>query len=165
MAGGAALAPYVADVTYGVFAVGSVALAVIDARTKRLPNRIVFPLYGVGLVGLGLASWLKHDWTAMVSGLISMAVLYVLFYILAMFGPMGYGDVKLVGVLGLYLGWLGIPVAADGLLLGTASGALVSLGIVLVKLVRRAEWRGTQLAFGPYLLFGAWLAILLSRWS
>jgi leader peptidase (prepilin peptidase) / N-methyltransferase len=160
---GAGVAPYAAWAAYGAFAAGSVALAVIDARTKRLPNRIVFPLYGIGVAGLALASFAGRDRARLVEALASMAVLYVFFYALAMFGPLGYGDVKLAGVLGLYLGWLGLPVLAAGLLLGTASGSAVSLGILVVKRARRERWRGTELPFGPFLLAGAWAAIIISR--
>jgi leader peptidase (prepilin peptidase) / N-methyltransferase len=153
-------------VVYGIFAVGSVALAVIDARTKTLPNRIVFPLYAVGLAGFGLITALLHDARGvqhLVTALVSMAVLYGLFYLIAMFGPMGYGDVKLAGVIGLYLGWLDIPVVYVGVLLGTVSAALVSLIVIATRSARHLTWRRLEVAYGPYLLFGAWAAILLSQ--
>lgn len=160
---GAGIAPYAASAAYGAFAVGSVALAVTDARTKQLPNRIVFPLYGIGVVGLAVAAAAGHGWPRFVEAAATMAVLYVFFYAMAMVGPMGYGDVKLAGVIGLYLGWLGLPAVVAGLLLGTASGTVVSLGILLVKKARRERWRGTELPLGPFLLAGAWAAIVLSR--
>ena len=144
--------------TYGTFAAGSVALGVIDARTKRLPDRIVFPLYGSGLAGLTLASWLGRDRGALVTALASMAVLYGLFYLLAMFGPMGYGDVKLAGVLGLHLGWLGLSVVYAGVLLGTVGAALVALTLLALRRARIGE---TQIPYGPYLLAVAWAAIAL----
>ena len=154
----------VAVAVYGCFAVGSVALAIIDARTKTLPNRIVFPLYGVGLAGFGLITALLHDAQGvrqLVVALVSMAVLYGLFYAIAMFGPMGYGDVKLAGVIGLYLGWLGVPVVYVGVLLGTVSAALVSLIVIASRSARHQSWRRLEVAYGPYLLFGAWAAVLL----
>ena len=147
--------------TYGLFAVGGVALAVIDARTKLLPNRIVFPLYGVGLVGLSLASWLGSDWGAMVSGLICMAAFYAVFYLMAMFGPMGFGDVKLAGLIGLYLGWISVPIAFAGILFGAVSASVVCVALILVRSVRRIPWRGMEIAYGPYLLFGALAAVVL----
>jgi leader peptidase (prepilin peptidase)/N-methyltransferase len=150
---------------YAFFAVGSVTLAVIDARTKTLPNRIVFPLYGVGLVGFGLITAVLHDAHGvrhLVSALVSAAVLYGLFYLIAMFGPMGYGDVKLAGVIGLYLGWLSVEMVYAGVLVGTISAALVSLIVVLTRSARGLTWRHMEIAYGPYLLSGAWVAILLN---
>lgn len=150
---------------YGLFAVGSVALAVIDARTKTLPNRIVFPLFGIGAAGFGLITAILHDAHGvrhLIAALASAAVLFGLFYLIAMFGPMGYGDVKLAGVIGLYLGWLSLPVVYAGVLLGTVSAALVSLIVVATRSARHQVWRHLEVAYGPYLLFGAWAAILLA---
>ncbi|HEU5355340.1 MAG TPA: A24 family peptidase [Actinocrinis sp.] len=163
---GAALA--VSFIVYALFAAGSVALAIIDARTKLLPNRIVFPLYGVGLVGFGLITALVHDSAAvthLITALAAMAVLFGVFYAIAMFGPMGYGDVKLAGVIGLYLGWLAIPIVFAGVLLGTVAAALAAIGIVAVRTARRKPWRRTEIPYGPYLLLGAWVAILLNFWA
>lgn len=150
---------------YAFFAAGSVALAVIDARSKLLPNRIVFPLLGIGLVGFGLIAAVLHDAHGvrhLIAALGSAAGLFVLFYLLAMFGPMGYGDVKLAGVIGLYLGWLGLPTVYAGVLLGTVSAALVSAIVVATRSARRMTWRHLEIAYGPYLLFGAWVAIVLN---
>lgn len=155
----------VSIVVYVLFAAGSTALAVIDARTKLLPNRIVFPLYGVGIAGFGLIAALLHDAVAvrhLVMAVIAMGVLFGLFYAVAMFGPMGYGDVKLAGVIGLYLGWLGIPVVFAGLIIGTVAAALAAAGIIAARSLRRLPWRRTEIPYGPYLLFGAWAAILLN---
>ena len=138
--------------------IGGTALAVVDFRMMRLPNKIVLPLYATGLVGLAAASALGHDWNRLTVGLICLAVFYGLFYLLAVWGPMGFGDVKLVGVLGLHLGWLGFQYAYAGILLGTVSAAVVAIALLAV---RRGSWRGSKIAYGPYLLFGAWLAILL----
>jgi leader peptidase (prepilin peptidase) / N-methyltransferase len=153
---------------YGLFAVGSVALAAIDARTKTLPNRIVFPLYAIGLAGFGLITAIVHDKhgvSHLITALASAAALFALFYLIAMFGPMGYGDVKLAGAIGLYLGWLSLPVVYAGVLLGTVSAALVSLIVVATRRARHLTWRHLEVAYGPYLLFGAWAAILLSLLS
>lgn len=138
--------------------IGGAALAVIDLRLMRLPNKIVLPLYLTGLIGLAGASVPGHQWHRLVIGLICMALFYGIFYLLAVFGPMGFGDVKLVGVLGLHLGWLGFQYAYAGLLLGTLCATLGAL--VLIPLRGRA-WRKSKVAYGPYLLLGAWIAILL----
>ena len=155
----------VSIVVYTLFAAGSLALAVIDARTKLLPNRIVFPLYGIGVAGFGLITALLHDHTAvthLVTAIVAMAVLFGIFYGIAMFGPMGYGDVKLAGVIGLHLGWLALPVVFTGVVLGTLAAALAAVGIVIVRSSRRKPWRRMEIPYGPYLLLGAWAAILLN---
>lgn len=148
---------WVVAVVYAGFLAGSGALAVVDARTKRLPNRIMFPLYGFGAVGLALASAVGHEWWRLVAALGAAAVLYGLFWLFWFFGPMGFGDVKLAGVLGLFLGWAGLPVVVGGLLLGMLAAAFSGLGMMLI---RRATLK-TELAYGPYLIAGAWAALAI----
>ena len=70
---------------------------------------------------------------------------------------LGFGDVKLLGLLGLLLGWAGWGVLLAGIFLGLLTGALVSLVLLAT---RRAGWR-TALPFGPPLLAGAVLALAL----
>lgn len=147
---------------YGLFAVGSGALAVIDARTKLLPNRIVFPLYGIGLVGLTLAAALDHKWHHLIIALVSMAVLYGLFAIPWLLGGTGFGDVKLAGVIGLYLGWLGVPTVFAGMVFATFSSGLAAIALSAWRAARHLPWRRQEVAYGPYLLFGAWAAIIVS---
>jgi leader peptidase (prepilin peptidase)/N-methyltransferase len=149
-------------VAYGVFAAGSAALAVIDVRTKLLPNRIVFPLYGVGLVGLTLAAWLDDTWRYLLVAAVAMALLYALFAIPWLFGGAGFGDVKLAGVIGIFLGWRGVPTVVVGILIATVSSSLVAVGLSVWRAVRHLPWRRQELAYGPYLLFGAWAAIIIS---
>lgn len=148
---------WIVGVVYAGFVVGSGALAVIDARTKRLPNRIVFPLYGLGAIGLTAASWLGHEWWRMIVALVAAALLYGLFWLLWFFGGMGYGDVRLIGLIGLYLGWIGPQAVESGVLLGTLAASVYYLG----KMILRRATRKTTLAFGPYLIAGAWAALAL----
>lgn len=136
----------------------AVALALIDLDVHRLPNTIVLPAYGVGAVLLAAASWASGDWSALLRAAIGAAVLFGL-YMLMMVGSallrggtgMGFGDVKLAGVLGLYLGWLGwgpLVVGAFGafLLGGIFSIALLATGVANRK---------TGVPFGPWMLLGA----------
>ena len=148
---------WVVGVVYAGFLAGSGALAVVDARTKRLPNRIMFPLYAFGAVGLTLASAVGHEWWRLVAAAGAAALLYGLFWLFWFFGPMGFGDVKLVGVLGLYLGWVGLPAVVTGLILGMLAAALTGIGMMIV---RRATLK-TELAYGPYLIAGSWAALAL----
>ena len=144
-------------VVYAGFLAGSGTLAVIDARTKRLPNRIMFPLYAFGAIGLALASAVGHEWSRLIVAVISAALLYGLFWLFWFFGPMGFGDVKLIGVLGLFLGWAGPSVVVAGLLLGMLAAAFTGIGMMIL---RKATLK-TELAYGPYLIAGSWAALAL----
>ena len=148
---------WVVGVVYAGFLAGSGTLAVIDARTKRLPNRIVFPLYAFGAVGLTLASAVGHEWWRLVGAVVAAALLYGLFWLFWFFGPMGFGDVKLAGVLGLFLGWVGLPAVVSGLLLGMLAAAFTGIGMMVV---RKAD-RKTEIAYGPFLIAGSWAALAL----
>jgi len=149
---------WIVGLVYAGFLAGSGTLAVIDARTKRLPNRIMFPLYGFGAVGLTLASAVGHEWPRLVIALASAALLYGLFWLFWFFGPMGFGDVKLAGVLGLFLGWVSLPAVLTGLLLGMLAAAFTGIGMMIA---RKAD-RKTEIAYGPFLIAGSWAALALA---
>jgi leader peptidase (prepilin peptidase) / N-methyltransferase len=138
----------------------AVALTMIDLDVHRLPNAIVLPSYVVGVLTLLPIVFVTGDWWAAGRALIAMAALWLFYFALALVYPggMGFGDVKLAGVLGLYLGWLGW----SSVLVGTFAGFLLG-GIVgaLLMTLRRAG-RKTAIAFGPYMLAGAMLAIFLA---
>jgi leader peptidase (prepilin peptidase)/N-methyltransferase len=136
----------------------SLALALIDLDTKRLPNVLVLPAYAVGAVLLGVSSLLVGDVAALGRAALGALILGGLYLLLAVIRPggMGLGDVKLAGVLGLFLAWLGWDALAVGGLAGFILGGL--FGVVLIAF-RRAG-RGTGIPFGPWMLAGAWLGIL-----
>jgi len=136
----------------------SIALALIDLDTHRLPNVIVLPAYLVGLGLLGVSALLTGSWGALALagiGAVATGALY-LALALARPGAMGMGDVKLAGVVGLFLGWLGLP----ELVLGTVAAFILG-GIVGVGMLLAGRGRKSAIAFGPWILAGAWVAILI----
>ncbi|MBD8583267.1 prepilin peptidase [Frigoribacterium sp. CFBP 8766] len=137
----------------------SVALAIIDVEHHRLPDAIVLPSYAVGLVLLGASSALSGEWDALLRGVVGMAALFVFYLALALVKPgaMGLGDVKLAGVLGLLLGWLGWGELVVGAFAAFLLGGLFS--IVLLA-TRRAQRTG-GIPFGPWMLAGAWVGVLV----
>ncbi|MBD8610953.1 prepilin peptidase [Frigoribacterium sp. CFBP 13729] len=137
----------------------SVALAIIDVEHHRLPDAIVLPSYAVGLVLLGASSALSGEWDALLRGVVGMAALFVFYLALALVKPgaMGLGDVKLAGVLGLWLGWLGWGELVVGAFAAFLLGGLFS--IVLLA-TRRAQRTG-GIPFGPWMLAGAWVGVLV----
>lgn len=136
-----------------------VALALIDIDVKRLPDPIVLPSYPVALVLLAAASLLGDDWGALLRGVIGMVALYAFYFLLAFIYPsgMGFGDVKLAGVLGLYLAYLGWGELVTGAFLGFLYGGVVG---GLLMLAQRAG-RKSKIPFGPYMLLGALTAVLV----
>jgi leader peptidase (prepilin peptidase)/N-methyltransferase len=135
----------------------SVALALIDLAVKRLPDKIVLPSYIVAITLLGIAAVAGHDYHSFLRALEGMAAYYAAFYALAFIYPagMGFGDVKLAGVLGLYLGWIGWGVLAVGAFGGIFIGAVV--GVTLMAAGRAG--RKSAIPFGPFMLAGAMFAV------
>jgi leader peptidase (prepilin peptidase) / N-methyltransferase len=134
----------------------AVALAAIDLDVMRLPDRIVLPSYVVALVLLAPGVIAEHSWAAATRGLVGAVLLFV-FYFMLMILPrgMGFGDVKLSGLLGLHLGWLGWSSMMVGAFAGFLIGGIVG---VLLMLLRRAG-RRSRIPFGPAMLAGAFLAV------
>ena len=126
-------------------------LSVVDARTRRLPNRLVLPLYPLGL---GLAVVVALDRGSplpVVQALVSSIVLFAVFALFHRGGGMGGGDVKLAGALGLVTGAYGWEVAAVGTALAFTAGGATALALIAGR--RREASR--RIAFGPFLVAGA----------
>lgn len=136
----------------------SVTLALIDLDTRTLPNAVVLPSYLVAAVLLGGALALRGGLGHVLSAAVGAVALFGFYLVLALVRPggMGFGDVKLAGLLGLYLGALGWAQLAIG-----AFGAFVLGGLfgIALLLVRKAT-RTSGIPFGPWMLAGAWLGIL-----
>ncbi|MGY1701161.1 prepilin peptidase [Geodermatophilus sp. SYSU D00766] len=137
----------------------AVVLAQVDLAVHRLPDRVTYPAAGVAVAALLADAALLGTWPALVRALLAAAAAGGIALLAALAGPagLGLGDVKLLALLGLLLGWAGWGVLLAGVFLGLLAGAAVSLLLVATG---RAGWR-TALPFGPPLLLGAVLALLL----
>ena len=131
----------------------AVALALIDLDVHRLPDAVVLPSYPVLAVLLLGASALEGDGGAVLRALVGGTGLYLLYLALALARPggMGFGDVKLAGLLGAALAWHGWAALAVGGFAAFLLGGLVGLALIAV---RRAGAR-TAIPFGPFMLLGA----------
>lgn len=138
-------------------ALATTPLVVIDFEHHRLPNRLVVAAaVGAAVFGV-LAAAVRDDWHALLHGVEGAAAVYAVLFALAFLAPraFGYGDVKLGGVLGGYLGWFGWLHVYYGIFGGFLVGAV--LGVALMA-TRRATLK-TAMAFGPMLVLGALLVL------
>ena len=142
------------------FAVIGAILAIIDIRTHRLPNRLVATVGVTGVVLLVAAALTGSRMDALIRALLAALVLFAAYLVLRMLsaGGVGGGDVKLAAVIGLHLGWLGWGSVLVGTLAGFVLGGVFAAGMLLV---RRAD-RRSAILFGPWMLAGAWVAIVLT---
>lgn len=140
----------------------SIALALIDLETRRLPNRILVPAIVVEAVLLTASALLAADPAAIGRAGIGGAALFLLYLGLALGtrGGMGFGDVKLAALTGIVTGWIGWSALIVGAFAAFVLGGLV--GIVL--LVARRATRRTAIPFGPWMILGAWSGIAFGPW-
>ncbi|MFM8303489.1 MAG: prepilin peptidase [Actinomycetota bacterium] len=136
-----------------------VALSVIDLRWFLLPNRIVFPLAAASLVLLGLGALAEAEASAYGRSVLGGVVSFLVFALLHVVSPrsMGFGDVKLAFVLGLFLGYLGWGEVVLGLFLGFLYGAVIGIGLIFAGVRSRKD----HVPFGPFLAAGTVTAILV----
>lgn len=137
-----------------------VALAFIDLDTKRLPNALTLPSYGVGAALLGIAAAADGSAGPFLRALAGMGALLALYLLLVVVYPagMGLGDLKLSGVLGLYLGWVGWGSLVVGAFLGFLLG-----GVVGIALLARGAGRKARIPFGPFMITGAVVAVFCGQ--
>ncbi len=140
-----------------VLAGALVPLSIIDLRTRRLPREIIYVAAAVGAPLLVVAALVAGEperiWWAAVGAGSGLGFFLALYF--GWRGGMGDGDVRLAGLLGLYLGWIGLAHIPVGLFLGFLAGSLA--GIVALA---RGGGRKTALPFGPFMAIGAVVAML-----
>jgi len=124
-------------------------ISFIDLYFKIIPNSLV--LLG-GIVGVPLSLWRGLTIQEIVLGSL-VGFLIMLSIALVSKGGMGGGDVKLVGMLGLYLGWRLILIT---LFLSFLVGAVGGIILIMLKIKDRKDY----IPFGPFIAFGAMLAVL-----
>lgn len=127
-----------------------VPMTLIDLDVRLIPNRLLAPF-----AVLAIALTLAFDSGALVESLVAGAAGFTFFLVAALLHPrgMGMGDVKLTGVLGLYLGRAIAPAIFIALIAGVVVGA------VLIARLGTAEGRKAAVPFGPFLAVGALVAL------
>lgn len=149
-------------VLYAGFFWALVVLTVIDLEYKLLPNKVVFPTFIAGWIGLAIAALAAGEPGDLLDAAIGAAIFGGFFFVVAYLYPagMGFGDVKLAFALGTFLGYLGgVGLTLVGMFLSFLIGGIVGVGI----LVASKGDRKTQLPFGPFLALGTVIAIFVGR--
>jgi len=146
---------------YLYLAAVGLALALIDLDCKRLPDALILPTYPVAVVLLGAAALAGSDSGDWLRTLLGGAAMYAVYFALCFAYPagMGFGDVKLAGVLGMYTAWLGWGAWAVGLFLGFALGGIFGIALIALK----KGGRKTAVPFGPFMLAGVLIAVLAGQ--
>lgn len=138
-----------------VLAWGLLAMSLIDADHQILPDVLVLPLLWLGLIVnyFGLFTSLEDALWGAIAGYLSLWSVYWLFKLVTGKEGMGYGDFKLLAMLGAWGGWQILPLT---ILLSSLVGAV--LGVILLRL--RGSDSSTPMPFGPYLAIAGWIALL-----
>jgi leader peptidase (prepilin peptidase)/N-methyltransferase len=136
-----------------------IALAFIDLDVHRLPNALTLPSYAVGAGLLTIAALMEHEPERLLRAAVGMTALYLLFFALAVLksGGMGFGDVKLAGVLGMFAGFLGWAPLAVGAFLAFLFGGIAGIALM----VAGSAGRKSKIPFGPYMVAGTIVAVLV----
>ena len=134
---------------------GLLSMSLIDADHQLLPDAIVLPLLWLGLIvnAFGLFASLTDALWGAVFGYLALWCVFWLFKLITGKEGMGYGDFKLLAMLGAWGGWQILPLT---ILLSSIVGAV--LGLILLRL-RNVE-TSTPIPFGPYLAIAGWIALL-----
>ena len=129
------------------------------ADVHRLPDGLVLPAYPALLALVVVATAGLGDWSQLWRALACLAGLYAVYLVMHLVSPgaLGFGDVKLSGLIGLLLGWIGIP----QLVMGVLGGFLVGGVTAIVMLAGRRVGLRSHIAFGPAMLVGALLALVV----
>ncbi|WP_286975376.1 A24 family peptidase [Pseudomonas sp.] len=134
---------------------GLLAMSLIDADHQLLPDALVLPLLWLGLIvnSFGLFTSLDSALWGAVAGYLSLWSVYWLFKLITGKEGMGYGDFKLLAMLGAWGGWQILPLT---ILLSSLVGAV--LGLIMLRLQNSET--STPIPFGPYLAIAGWIALI-----
>ena len=132
-----------------------IALTMIDFDTQLLPDTITLPLLWLGLIAnaFGLFTTLDSALWGAIGGYISLFSVYWLFKLLTGKEGMGFGDFKLLGALGAWLGW---QMLLQIILLSALAGAVIGVGMIVI----RGRDKNIPIPFGPYLAIAGWIALM-----
>ncbi len=142
-----------------VFSGGLIALSVIDLDTYLLPKKVVYPTLFSTAALLLVAGAVTRDVRGLAEAAAGGLIAFVIFYAIHFASPkgMGFGDVRLSGVIGMALGWIELPLVGVGLFLAFVLATIIGVGLMVFG----GKTRKDKVPFGPFLASGAMLALLV----
>lgn len=154
------LAGILVALALGLYLYNAGRLSVIDIRSHLLPNRILAPWFIGALALLGAGALVAGEPRMLLRAVLGSVILFAAYLLLHLLAPsgMGLGDVKLAAVLGLYLGFVSYMHLLWATVLAFIIGALVT---VVLLMARKLTLR-SNVAFGPFMLVGAAIALSLA---
>ncbi|MGA5700754.1 prepilin peptidase [Peterkaempfera bronchialis] len=135
-----------------------VALAFVDGAVHRLPNALTLPAFAGTALLLTAAALLDGRPGVLPRCLLAALALGTLYTALALVAPVGLGDAKLAPTLGALLGWYGWATVFAGLLTGFLLAGLWGAALLVTRRAKGAD----PLPFGPFMLLGALVAVVLA---
>ena len=150
-----------ADVALAAFAVlglGLVAMSAVDLERYIIPNRILYPTAALVAPLLVVASAVDSRWGSLGRAAIAAAAAFAAFLAVHLAVPhgMGFGDVRLAGLIGGATGWLGLGHAFVGFFAAFVLGAVVGIGVMAAG----RGGRKTRVPFGPFMAVGAVVTVV-----
>lgn len=132
-----------------------IALSMIDAQKQILPDNITQPLLWLGIIVNipGLFTTIESSVIGAIAGYLFLWSVYHIFRVLTGKEGMGYGDFKLLAVLGAWTGWEMLPLI---IVLSSVIGAIIGITMITFK----KHDKNVPIPFGPYLAIAGWLAFL-----
>ncbi len=144
---------------YLVFFTSLAAVSLIDLDLNIIPNRIVYPTILLSVPLLAVAAAVDGDFNDLGRGLVGGGLAFLALALVWVVYPagMGFGDVRLAFILGLFLGWLSLGHVLVGIFCGFLLGAVVGVVLVVFKIRSRKD----AIPFGPFLAAGAAVTVLV----
>jgi leader peptidase (prepilin peptidase)/N-methyltransferase len=143
---------------YLLFFAVLLAVSAIDLEHYIVPNRIVYPTLLAAVPLLAVAALLDGSWGSLATALLGALGAGTGLLVIHLVSPrgMGFGDVRLAVVLGLFLGWIDLAHVALGMFLGFLLGALGGVALIALRVKKRRD----HVPFAPFLALGALVAVL-----
>lgn len=158
---GACAAVLAPPAAWWLLGAGGAVLAVVDARTHRLPARLVYPLAAVISPVLGVTAAVTGAWLDLLRAGLAALLVGALWFLVAFVSPaaVGMGDIRVAALTAALLGSIGWPAVLLGQLLVSILGVLTAAAMLAA---RRRPAGGFGVPMGPALIAGAFLSGILS---